>query len=92
MKVLFATWANSDRTEGRGRDIIYYVCSNRPLAEEFAKGLGPMGGSDGYVKELYLMESLEDINLKPIAELKAKALEKLTEEEKIVLGLVKSDE
>lgn len=80
--------ANSDRTEGKGRDRAYYYCDNLPLAKKLAIGMGPMGASDGYVEETWLLENLGDENkAATMQELKKSALAKLTKEEKLALDL-----
>ncbi len=88
MKKIFVVMANADRTEGRGPNVPYHYCSNAPLAEKLKKGMGPMGCSDGYVEEAWLLEELGDENKAvQIRELKKQALAKLTREERIALGL-----
>jgi hypothetical protein len=88
MKKIFVVMANEDRTEGRGRNKPYYYCSNAALANELKKGMGPMGCSDGYVEEIWLLENLGDENKAvQMAELKKQALAKLSKEEKMALGL-----
>lgn len=88
MKKIYIVMANEDRTEGRGRNRPYYYCSNAPLAKELTKGMGPMGASDGYVEEAWLLEQLGDQNkATQMKELKKQALAKLTPEEKKALDL-----
>jgi hypothetical protein len=88
MNKIYIVMANEDRTEGRGRNVPYYYCNNAPLAELLAKGMGPMGASDGYVEEVWLLEELEDRSRAvEMKEIKKRALAKLTAEEKKALDL-----
>lgn len=88
MKVIYTVWANSDGVEGRGVNQIRYICSNEITATELAKGLGPMGMSNGEVKTDWLIDTADEIKQKQKEELKQRALKKLTEEEKKALGLI----
>lgn len=88
MKKIYLVMANEDRIEGRGRNVPYYYCDNAPLAKELSKGMGPMGASDGYVEEVWLLESLGEQNkAAQMKELKRQALAKLTAEERKALDL-----
>lgn len=88
MKKIYLVMANEDRTEGRGRNVPYYYCANAPLAKELTKGMGPMGMSDGYIEEVWLLENLGDQNkAAQMRELKKQALAKLTPEERKALDL-----
>lgn len=87
MKRIYLVWANSDSTEGKGANRIYYYCSSLGAAEELAKGLGPMGCSDGYITEDFLLDSRHDLEQKNKDEfIRKEALAKLTPEERRVLG------
>ena len=88
MKQIYTVWANDDNIEGRGRDVIVYICSNQDAAIDLSKNLGPMGCSDGYVKEAWLLDSRSDLNeVRRVKTIRENALKKLSEEEKKVLGL-----
>jgi hypothetical protein len=88
MKQIYTVWANDDNIEGRGRDVIVYICSNQDTAIGLSKKLGPMGCSDGYVKEAWLLDSISDLNeVYRVKTIRENALKKLSEEEKKVLGL-----
>jgi hypothetical protein len=88
MKRIYLVWANSDSTEGRGHDVVRYVCSNKVAADDLAKGLGPMGMSDGHVTEDFLLDSRYDLDTKiKEAFIRKEALAKLTPEEIKALGL-----
>lgn len=88
MKKIYVVWANEDSTEGRGRNEIRYFCSNKEAALDLSTKLGPMGCSDGYVKEAWLVDSRDDENKsRSIEHIKKEALKKLTKDEKFALGL-----
>jgi len=63
MKTVYAVWANSDSTEGRGVDEIKFLCDSEDLAVKLSKKLGPMGGSDGRVEKTFILESAEEESL-----------------------------
>jgi len=86
---IFLVWANSDSTEGRGTNRVFFYCSTRSAAEDLSKGLGPMGCSDGYIAEAWLVASkAEQIKSQSIENVKRQALSKLTDEEKKALDLI----
>ncbi len=88
MKKIYTVWANEDSIEGRGRDMVYYYCSNKEAAQELAKKLGPMGCSDGTIKEVWLVDSKADqIYSQSVENVKKQALAKLTKEERQALDL-----
>lgn len=79
----------TDNIEGKGRDEIRYYCSNKEAAVDLAKGLGPMGCSDGYVTENWLVNNREDLEKTTrINWIRKEALAKLTKEEKEILNLI----
>ncbi len=82
-------YTNSDLTEGRGSDVFIGYFRNKGDADTAVKGNGPMG-TDAYVREVRepkiyktYLEFVEDKQI----DLKRSALNKLTREEKLALGL-----
>ena len=87
MKTMYWARRNSDLTEGRGPMMIIAAFLNREDAVKAAKGWGVMGLGDGQVDPFIVFDSFEefeDINDKT---LRRTALEKLSSEERRVLGL-----
>lgn len=89
MKILYQVWYNEDGTEGRGRMIpLNAAFSSKPSAEKAAKNRGPMGASDGEIRLLAVYDSHEEyVKYHDIESVRQRALNKLSEEEKKVLGL-----
>lgn len=89
MKPVFLVYANSDNIEGKGVNVLRYICSSHDLAVELSKGLGPMGASNGDVKPDFIIDTKEELLQKTRNEKREKAMSKLTTEEQILLGLIK---
>ena len=88
MQKIYLVWANADSTEGRGPNVIVHICSNEVAANDLKKGLGPMGMSDGYVTEDFLIDSRLELEQKFKDKfIREEALKKLSPEEKRVLGV-----
>ena len=85
----FQSLINSDLTEGRGpmRHVGYFKF--RPDAEDSVKGMGVMGVGNGEVKqvEVIIYDDISEFNEGRKEEIKRKALNKLSYEEKRALGL-----
>lgn len=80
---------NSDMTEGRGHGILIANFAFEEDAKRAVKGLGVMGVGDGDVshKRIIIYKSYDEFVQHTQADIKRRALDKLTSEEKRVLGL-----
>ena len=91
MTEIYEVRCNEDSIEGRGRTITVALFSNEGAALLAAKGLGPMGASDGEVRTTIVWddyaEYIEYEARDKEESLKAHALAKLTNEERAALGL-----
>lgn len=87
MKYIFQVWVNEDGIEGRGRQIPFAAFTARGDAYVAAQGRGPMGASDGEVREVVVYDSIKEYNDKhEETNLRESALRKLTAAERKVLG------
>lgn len=85
---IWEVWVNSDTIEGRGDNTLHARFSNRDDAVKEAEGKGPMGQSDAEVRQAFVFGSLVAFAEKKEADLRARALGKLSYEEKKVLNLI----
>lgn len=90
MKTVYATYQNSDLTEGRGPCVMRSVFANKEDAEWYNSNCigGVMGTpNDCKIKEIIVFDSLDEVEGHRKLEIRKAALAKLTEEErKILLG------
>jgi hypothetical protein len=82
---VYAAIINSDLNEGRGIPIIIGIFKHKRDALRAGKGQNTQG-SDGEVKEYTVWPSFNAYSILNDHEIKKKALAKLTDEEKRVLG------
>ncbi len=87
MKTIYIAMRNSDMTEGRGPMVAIAAFENRPDAVMAAKGWGVMGIGDGTVEELRVYSSFNDWEKGEAKWMRKRALDKLSEQDKRVLGL-----
>ncbi len=95
MNTVFCIFRNSDSVEGRGYTILDSIWANRKDAEKYflttpkihVMGVVPIKIGQFDVREYPLHSNFEDKIKFDHNELKMKALNKLTKEEKEVLGL-----
>ena len=85
---IYLAYVNSDSTEGRGHDVLVGAFKNLNDALSVVKGRGPMGASDGELSCITLYESLHEYDSEKKSEIRRKAMQKLTEEEQLALGLI----
>lgn len=85
MKTVYGVWANRDNVEGRGPDELKYLCATDELGKRLAKNLGPMGMSDGDVRPMYVLESIEERDQPRKKEKLDALLKRLTPEELTLL-------
>jgi hypothetical protein len=90
MMTIYEATKNSDRLEGRGHTIRIAAFTKREDAEQAAKGHGVMGMGNGDVDPITVYENFVEYLSKSKADLRKKALAKLTPEEKAALGIVLS--
>lgn len=88
----FEAYTNSDLTEGRGGDVHIGYFRYEDDAKKAVKGRG-VWGTDASVrmvqdKTIRVFESYEEFTTVQTSDLKTKALNKLTVEEKKALGLL----
>lgn len=87
MKILYAAMKCSDLTEGRGPMITIGTFWNKYDAAEAARGWGVMGVGDGEVREIKVYDSWTEFKKLELEDVRQKALSKLTDEERMVLGI-----
>lgn len=87
--IIWLAEKNSDSIEGRGHMIPIAYFLREVDARQAAQGQGPMGRSDGNVKPILVFKTHESYLRESNGELRRKALEKLTHEECLLLGLEK---
>lgn len=86
--VAYRVMINEDSVEGRGRMIPLAYFTTKPDAHACAQGRGPMGASDGEVEQITVFCSYADwLENHKTLELRQRALNKLTKEEREALGL-----
>jgi len=88
MLIAYEVWANEDNIEGKGSDIRLNTFLRREDAELYARKKGPMEMSDGEIKEIYIVEFIKEISEIDRARRKQRALAKLNDTDKQVLGLL----
>jgi hypothetical protein len=88
MKTVYVATRNQDSCEGRGPMVPIGYFYTKSEALKAAKGQGVMGIGDGEVNEFPIWESFEEFrSYNKDAEIKKRALSKLSTEEKRVLGV-----
>jgi hypothetical protein len=85
---VWQVWVNTDSIEGRGQMKLFGQFVNRHDAEEAAQGKGPMGASDGDIREGIICDSMDAFKAWKQDERRQRALSKLTFEDKQILGLL----
>lgn len=87
---VFGAWRNSDLTEGKGYDILIGYFLKQEDAQRAAHKAGVMG-ADGTVKQeqlrVVVFENFGEYENERKADARKRALAKLTQEERILLGL-----
>jgi hypothetical protein len=85
---VFEAYTNSDTIEGRGSDVHIGYFTHPDDAHAAARGQGVMGG-DAYVRPvaIKIYTTLQEFTGVKNEELRQRALEKLTPEEREALGL-----
>ena len=87
VKIVYAAMKCSDLTEGRGPMITIGTFWNKYDAAEAARGWGVMGVGDGEVREIKVYDSWTEFKKLELEDVRQKALSKLTDEERMVLGI-----
>lgn len=87
MIVIYEASCSSDSTEGRGPKHILGFFKHEEDALECVKGKGPMGKSDGDVREVFLFASYKEYEKHENGDLRRSALAKLNKAERLALGL-----
>jgi hypothetical protein len=87
--IVYLVYRNADLTEGRGPDVLEGIFKDREVADEYAMKLEPYGFKNQFcrVKEEVVHCDYKDFETYKKAELRKRALSKLTEEERKVLGV-----
>lgn len=88
-ELCWKAYTNSDQTEGRGHDVTIAFFTHRKDAVKAARNAGPMG-TDGSVRKVQrpkVFESYADYEKHVKFDLRERALQKLTAEERQALGL-----
>lgn len=85
MKIIYVARKNQDQTEGRGPMVPIGYFYTKADAEKAVAGLGPMGIGD--VETGKLWENYDDYKSGNDEAILRRALDKLTPEEKRVLGI-----
>lgn len=60
MITVYGVFANTDTTEGRGRMALLHLWWYEDSALSMARGLGPMGASNGDVRPMIVYDSKEE--------------------------------
>lgn len=84
--VFWAAVANTDKTEGRGPEEVLGYFEQEADAKQAVKGQGVMGG-DGAARRVIVYASFEAYADVKLSLARKRALEKLTLEERLALGL-----
>lgn len=87
MLIIYVAERNSDLTEGRGHLVPIAYFLKREDAIAAAKGWGVMGIGDGEVHEIRVYESKKDWQEGEKKRIAARALSKLTDEERKALDI-----
>lgn len=88
-ELCWEAYTNSDQTEWRGHDVTIAFFTHRKDAVKAARNAGPMG-TDGSVRKVQrpkVFESYADYEKHVKLDLRERALQKLTAEERQALGL-----
>lgn len=86
MQTIYIATRNSDSTEGRGHTETIAAFFDEKSAKQAVKGWGVMGVGDGDVEKMDVYDSFAEYDPKSVANIRKKALSKLTHEEKKSLG------
>ena len=87
MIIIYEASCSSDSIEGRGPKRILGFFKNKSDAIECAKGMGPMGKSDGRVEEVFLFASHKEYEKLQNGDFRRGAISKLSHAERMILGL-----
>lgn len=87
MKTVYAAQENEDTTEGKGRMRTVALFDTKDAALACAKGRGVMGVGDGDVTVVQVFSSMRDYEENNDTAMRKKALAKLTDYDKKLLGL-----
>jgi len=86
MKIVYEVLRNMDQNEGRGPMKRFAAFSNKADAIVASKGQDGWGG-DAQIEPIHVFESVEEYETKTRMDIKTRALNKLSDEEKEALGL-----
>lgn len=85
--IIYLAQVNSDSTEGRGAMVTIGAFLSESNTRVAVRGKGVMGIGNGEVKPLQVFDGLDAWRSEQEEEIKSRALRKLTNEERRVLGL-----
>ena len=84
---IWEVWVNSDSTEGRGPMVLHARFLDHDEAVAEAIGKGPMGCSDGEVRQAVAFKNRQQFLKHRDEDLRQRVLKRLSAEERRVLGL-----